>query len=150
MKPRLNTPSLTGNEGFTLIEALVAMFILVVGILAMYTLHVTAINGNATANQITAASEWGSGRIERIFGMDYDDAALQDRTPSDGLAGLDKTDATADHTATSPDGFYTLYWNVADDEPLPHLKTIRVIINRNDRGQAKSVVMNYIKSEFVQ
>jgi prepilin-type N-terminal cleavage/methylation domain-containing protein len=150
MKPRQNTQLLTGHEGFTLIEALVAMFILVVGILAMYTLHVTSIKGNATANQITTASEWGSGRIEQIFGMDYGDAALEDRPPSDGLAGLDKTDATADHTATSPDGFYTLYWNIADDEPLPNLKTIRVIIHRNDRGQTKSVVMNYIKSRFVQ
>lgn len=149
MTPKSINHPLAGAEGFTLIEALVAMFILVVGILAMYTLHVTAINGNATANQITAASEWGSSRIEQIFGMEYTDVALQDRT-GDALAGLDKTDATADHTATSPDKFYTLYWNVADDEPLPHLKTIRLIVKRSDRGQAKSVVMNYIKSEFVQ
>ena len=149
MTPRQQNHPLAGNEGFTLIEALIAMGMLSFAILGMYTMHVTGIKGNATANQITTASEWGSSRIEQIFGMEYDDTALDDSN-GDGLAGLDKTDATVDHTATSPDGFYTLYWNVADDEPLPHLKTIRVIINRNDRGQAKSVVMNYIKSEFVK
>ncbi len=35
---------------------------------------------------------------------------------------------TADHNAVSTYGTYTIFWNVAVDEPIPNTKTIHVIV----------------------
>jgi Tfp pilus assembly protein PilV len=124
------------------------MFILVVALLSLVTMQITGIKGNSTASQISNASNWGSNQIEAIFGMAYDDANLVDKGTI-GTAGLNSTTAaTADGTAVSPDGLYTAWWNVADDVPMDNLKTIRVIINRNDQGQTKAITMDYVKAKF--
>ena len=44
-------------------------------------------------------------------------------------------------------GMYSIYWNVAVDYPLPDIKTINVIVNRQDRGVTKSVTLTYMKSK---
>ena len=75
--------------------------------------------------------------------------ALLDDVAPNGAAGLDETGATADGSDVSPDGFYTIYWNVADELVLPHTKTIRVIILRQDEGVTRSVTMNYLKAEYM-
>ena len=59
--------------------------------------------------------------------------------------GLSDTGANADGTATSPDNNYTIFWNVAVDEPMPNLKTIRVIVTRNYYGLQKQVALDYCK-----
>jgi type IV pilus modification protein PilV len=138
---------LSEQVGFTLIEALVAMVILTIGILSLYTMQVSAILGNSTASQITKAATAGANQLEDIFAMDY--ATLVD-TDNDLINGLyDITDATADGRATTPDG-YTIYWNVAKDEPMPN--TARVVVNvvRTDRGIRKNVEFEYIKALIVK
>ena len=142
---------LAGNEGFTLIEALVAMFILVVAILAMYTMHVTSIRHNAGANGLTVASTWASDRIEQLLLRKYEHAEMKD-TNTDGVAGLDKVGAAADGQATSPDGRYTVSWNVADSLiPNPAkpedstVKTVRVIVQHTTFGMGKQVAFTYYK-----
>jgi len=142
---------LSTHQGFTLVEVLIAMFILAVALLSLVTMQVAGIKGNSKASQISTAAEWGSSQIEAILGRAYDDVLLTDAMigANAGVAGLNNaTVATADHFITSPDGIYTIYWNVADDQPIPNLKTIRVIVNGVDQGQTKSVTMNYIKPKF--
>lgn len=146
------TPAiLAGSEGFTLIEALVAMFILVVAILAMYTMHVTSIRHNAGANSLTVASSWASDRIEQLLLRKYDHAEMME-TNTDGVTGLDKVGAAADWQDTSPDGRYTISWNVADSLiPNPAkpkestVKTIRVIVQHTTFGLGKQVAFTYYK-----
>ncbi|MHB1349584.1 MAG: type IV pilus modification protein PilV [Desulfobulbaceae bacterium] len=145
------------QQGFTLVEVLIAMVILAVGMLTLITMQTTGIKGNAQASHITVASGWASDRIEQIFAMDYDHADLRDdesidntANNQDGTAGLDDaTDATADGKAVSPDGFYTIYWNVADETMMPNTKTIRIIVLRQEQGITKPVVMNYLKAKYM-
>jgi len=63
------------QKGFTLIEAMVAIVILTIGIISLYTMQTTALKGNATANGLTTASTWSGDRIEQILSMEYDDIA---------------------------------------------------------------------------
>ena len=146
------TPAiLAGSEGFTLIEALVAMFILVVAILAMYTMHVTSIRHNAGANSLTVASTWASDRIEQLLLCKYEDPEMIDRI-NKGVAGLDKVGAAADGQATSPDGRYIISWNVVDslipnpaDPDASTVKTVRVIVQHATFGMGKQVAFTYYK-----
>jgi type IV pilus modification protein PilV len=143
----------TEQSGFTLIEAMVAMLILTIGILSLYTMQVSAIQGNSTASQITLAATSGANQLEDIFAMDYD--ALVD-TDGDSAGGLYDTNnplnlanGNADGNATTPDG-YTIYWNVATDLPMPFTKRVVVSVVRSDRGTLKNVQFEYIKAQVVQ
>lgn len=139
------------NEGFTLIETLVAMVILVMGIFALYSMQITSIRYNATASAITTSSTWATDRIEQLLALPYNDPQLVDGAPL-GAAGLNDTTATADGQAVSPDGRYTIFWNVAPFmAPNPGapsystVKALRIIVQHNDLGINKQTVMNYYK-----
>jgi len=66
------------QRGFTLVEALVAILILIVGIVALYTLQIGAIHGNARANSIFQVASLGTNRIEKIFTFENRYAELRD------------------------------------------------------------------------
>lgn len=54
------------QEGFSLVEVLVALTILAVGLLGLAMFQVTAIKGNAIASKWTVATELAQDRIERF------------------------------------------------------------------------------------
>lgn len=159
------------NKGFTLIEVLVAIVVLSIGILSLFALQTAAIGTNQAANQFTIASNWASDRIEILLRRPYDcitglpnchdlDDDNGDGTNQDpdnngidddgGNFGLDNaTPATADGSFTSPDGLYTILWNVAIDTPVPNSKTIRVIVITQDNGMTRTVPMTYIKAKTI-
>ncbi|WP_167505852.1 type IV pilus modification PilV family protein [Desulfosediminicola flagellatus] len=150
-------------QGFTLIETVVAMVILTIGILALYSMQTTSVRFNATASALTTSASWASDRIERLLALDFDDQQLKDDNDAtdlapaingNGAAGLDDTSATVDGRDLSPDGKYVIYWNVADYiTPNPNLlsestlKAIRVIVQRSDSGRTREVVLNYYKQK---
>ena len=156
-----NIKTLSNNDGFTLIEALVAVVIFSIGLVAFFTMQATVIKGNSTASGLTTASTWAADRVELLLATEYDDIADGDGDGTDqdlnydgvdddgGEFGLDDTGAAADGTAVSPNGLYTIFWNVADYvTPVPgsgesYVKAVRVIVQRNDLGFQKNVVLNY-------
>ncbi|MHB8791509.1 MAG: type IV pilus modification PilV family protein [Desulfobulbaceae bacterium] len=144
------------SGGFTLIEVIIALAVLTIGILSVNAMQIVSVRGNYTANRLTTAATWATDRAEILFNLDYDDPLLLDDGGGapDGLAGLDDDDptdpaTTPDGSDVSPDGEYTIYWNVAEDEPLDNLKRIRVIILRNDLGTSKTLTLNHMKSKFM-
>ena len=169
---------LSEQTGFTLIETLVAIMVLTIGILALYTMQLSAIQGNSTAGQITRAATAGANQVEAIFAMDYDDLvdvdgdgtgqdANRDGIDDDGgnfglqdaqccqdgndPAGNPVAGCTqrADGCALGFDG-YAVYWNVAVDQPMPATKRVAVNVVRMDRGTRKAIEFPYIKAEVVQ
>lgn len=74
------------NKGFTLIELLIAMLILSVGLLAVAGLQVTAIQGNASAKWVTAATTLAEEKMEEL--------------KSSGFSGLSNTAWTAPVTVS--------------------------------------------------
>lgn len=155
---------LVSEQGFTLIEVLVAMSVLMVGLLGCWAMQWASISGNSRADHLTLASSWCSTELERISGLAYDDDLLTDTdrdgtgedTDEDGVDdsgrsfGLnDTTDTTADTTITSPDGSYTIYVNVAVDIPAPNLKTVYVHVQDNQNRLSSPVVFKYIKYDII-
>lgn len=127
--------TINNEKGFTLIEALVAMVILVIGILSLYTMQTTSVRGNATAFGLTSAATWATERIERLFTEKYDDI---------------KDDAVGE---TSPDGRYTVTWDVENmltpvpGSPEAYVKSVKVTAVRKDFGVEKRVEMQYYKQK---
>ena len=136
------------NEGgFTLIEVIIAIGILSFGILAVATMQVSAIRGNAVAEWDTEATTWAGDQVENLACLAWDDPLLQD-TDGDGVNGLDDTGfdnngGTAGDGDQAPvvQGRYTIQWNVADNVLIGDTKTVHVIVTWTDHGVAKRVTL---------
>ncbi|WP_321370656.1 prepilin-type N-terminal cleavage/methylation domain-containing protein [uncultured Desulfuromusa sp.] len=152
------TSTCENQNGFTLVELLIALTIFAVGILGVASMQLTSITGNGKANRVTEASTLVADQIETFLSLDYDDAALDD-TDADGTNqdadsdgddddggnfGLDDvTVASADGNAMSIDGNYQLFWNIAVDFPAAGMKTVNVIVD--PPGAGRNVSMSIVK-----
>ncbi len=150
------------NSGFTLIEAIIAMAILSIGIISLYAMQITSIQQNNRASNITIATNWAAEKTEEIINMPYDqlldvDGDGTNQDPNDkgidevggGNFGLDDVTAaeTPDGQQVSPDGNYTIYWNVATDHPIPGNKTVQVNVIDNNQQMKNVLSVQYIKEE---
>lgn len=152
MKTRSWKAAAASQEGFTLIEVLIAIALLTIGIFAAGTMQLSALSGNSQAKQLLHSVVWGGDRLEGLMGKPYDDTELQEKKDkSIVVAGLDYTDVggdTADYSEVVDPNF-TVFWNVADDYPIFGCKTIRVIVRRTDQGIAKTMIMDFVKMNSI-
>jgi len=102
---------ISGKEGFTLIEVMIAILILAVGMMAMALLQVTAIRGGSFANQMTQASILGQDKIEVLKNTDY------------GSISSNSDTVTGGNGVT-----YTRTWTVTNDSPYSGSKTINLTV----------------------
>ena len=68
-KPRF----MTGKAGFTILEVMVAISILAVGLMAIFTAQITSIRGNTNANRQTEAMTLAQDRMEALLALPYED-----------------------------------------------------------------------------
>jgi type IV pilus assembly protein PilV len=119
-----NTKPMT-DEGFTLVEVMIGMAIFFIGFLAIGSLQLTAINGNAGAREATEAATRATDQLETLIALPYDSI----------VGGGPVTD-----------GAYTVSWAVVDDSPLPNTKTITVTVDWEQRGP-RTFQVDYTKTE---
>ena len=118
------------NQGFTLIEVLIAMAIFAVGFLALATLQIKSIKQNASAKMYTEATTMAVESLERLISLPYDHSDLnQGNNP---------------HSMTT--GGYTIEWNVQDDIPVTATKTIVINVTGANR-YAKPITIHFVKGQ---
>jgi type IV pilus assembly protein PilV len=163
-----------GNRGLTLLEVLAAIAILAFGLLAIATMQATSVKGNSQAIGITEAVSLAQDKVEALMRLPYDDPADNDDPLDDNGGGASNgTNQDADDDGVDDDGGnfglddtvdgggnviadesevngrYTLYWNIAVDEPINNVKTIRIIVVWADRGTQKRAVVDFMKSNII-
>jgi prepilin-type N-terminal cleavage/methylation domain-containing protein len=133
------------QEGWTLIEVLVAVVILCVGLLAVGTMQIAAIRGNFMGGNTSIALTLASEKMEDLLNRDYTDAALADSKPANNAnltvittANVDHEEKVSDGGVVGTGGFYRRIWNVADTvtgaSNWPTMKEITIIVTwENDR-----------------
>jgi prepilin-type N-terminal cleavage/methylation domain-containing protein len=133
------------ENGFTLIEIILAMSILSIGLLAVASMQVSAIKGNAFSGASTIGVAWAGDKLEKLMNRTFDHEDLQD-TDDDGDAGLD--DATAETADFPPEVHdnHRIFWNVAEDAPVNNTKTVNVIVTWSDGGLQKRFAIQGIKA----
>jgi len=118
------------EQGFTLIEVLVALFIVVVGILGMIAVTATVMSGNSLAKRMTTASTLAQYKVEELKTTDYDSLA----------------------SSSSPetvDGLYSRSWTVsAADTPAAGMKTIAVTVSFSWQGATRTVTLESIMADI--
>ena len=105
------------QDGFTLIEVLIAVSIFAVGLLAVAAMQTSAIRVNSTAGQITELSTWGIDRLEDLMSRPYNDPLL----------------AAGNHPDPSPPAGFNVNWTVGQDVLTPNTKSITLTIQANGK-----------------
>lgn len=165
------------QQGFTLIEIVVALGVLSFGILSIMLMQVSGIKGNSTANTITTESNWAADRIEQLLNLDYpdpldsdyashllsdrdfdgtgqddDDDGIDDDNDDFGLSDIGTISAGACTPGAADhcvhEGLYDIFWNIAVDHPLANTMTIKVIVIQN-QGKPNKVEFQYIKADII-
>ena len=117
------------DQGFTLIEVLIAMFIFTIGILAVASMQVSALTGNSTADRATIRIVSVQYTLEALIALPYDDPKLE---AAGNFPGTDSDGNT--HQETTADG-YTIRWDVIDDDPLANAKRITMRVTAPNGSQ---------------
>ncbi len=137
------------TSGFTLIEILIAMVIFSIGLLAVAKMQISSIQGNSYSQEVTDATILAKDKVEELMAVNYNNLNFLDDVDGDGNdgGGLDDTGNDADYSL--PIGRYTMSWNVSIGFPIDSTKTLRIIVNWQDRGQTKNVTMDYMKFDQI-
>ena len=119
------------ENGFTLLEVLVAITIFAVGLLAVAALHTSAIKMNSTSNKITNISTLAMDQIEKLSALPYTDSAFDP-------AGNPHQNTMGDYAIT-----YTVtdVWVVIDSVPVSVKKNISITVS----GRGKTENISFIK-----
>jgi Tfp pilus assembly protein PilV len=102
----------SGEAGFTLVEALVAIVVLVFGLLAVTNLMVVAASSNSVANQSTAAVTSATRVMDMIKATSFTDL-----TPGGSLMDVTDIDATTLPCNDPTLAFNSPGWHCNDDIP---------------------------------
>jgi prepilin-type N-terminal cleavage/methylation domain-containing protein len=117
------------NEGFTLVEVMIGMAIFLIGFLAVGSMQIAAINGNAGVREATEAATLATSQLETLIALPFE--SIDDGPPE-------------------TIGAYRVSWEVLDaiESPstvLPNTKTITVTVTWMQRGP-RSFVVTYMKA----
>ena len=115
------------DQGFTLIEVLIALTIFAIGLLAVAAMQTSAITVNSTADQITTRTTWAQDKIEELMALPYTDSQLQE--------------SGSPFQEITPDGIYTVSWTVTDDTLITGTKLITITVT----GRGKTTQVSYVK-----
>ena len=107
------------RSGFTLIEVMIALTILAVGLLALATLQIVSIRGNAFSTEMTYATMLAQSRLEQLRNTPYDSIP-----PTGGTPLTDPLPATA----TSKGIPYTIERTVDNNTPATDMKRITLVV----------------------
>lgn len=111
------------SRGFTLIEIIIAIFILVVALTGLAGVASTVISGNAFSKEITTATTLAQEKIEQLKNTNYQNLADGSDTQS----------------------IYTRTWTIT--LTATHVKTMEVAVQWNHFGNSHDVTLRSIVTE---
>jgi|LGVF01.2.fsa_nt_gb type IV pilus modification protein PilV len=139
--------SIQNQQGFSLVEALIAMVILSIGLLAVALMQVGAMKGNTNALSRSNGLSMAQSVMDTLRTLPFDSSLLTDNGSAlddgrDAGAGFDDTvaDQTNGEVTGSNGQNYTIFWNIVDNDlngdaiiDEKDLKTIRLFVYWNDQ-----------------
>jgi prepilin-type N-terminal cleavage/methylation domain-containing protein len=124
------------RSGFTLIETLIAIVILTMAFLGLYTMIIGTIRGITFNNNRMIATTMALDRMERIKNADYDTVVAANYPPEsyNTIAEYEQFQRTV---------------SILEDNPSPAMKTITVVVSwRNTAGATRNAMLNTIIAQW--
>ncbi len=114
------------EQGFTLLDVIAALALLTVGLLAVASMHVGAIQGNSFAGHVTEGVTWAQDKLEQLMALPYDDLN--------------------DDSSPEQQGLYTIAWTVSNG-PVANTKLITVTVTWQDKGFTRQARLISLKPQ---
>ena len=142
------------NEGFTLIEILIAMAVFAIGILAVLSMQVAAVNTNTTARKVTDNYTWAAQQAEEFMELSFTDPVLNDTggdffSPDQSVDGIDNNaDGQIDEGGET--GYATIAWRVQENPPANGFrsKNITIRMTTMDRKGPRTIHLDFVKLDI--
>jgi type IV pilus modification protein PilV len=139
------------ESGFTLIEVLVAIVILMFGLLAVGTMQISAMRGNFMGGNTSIALSLASQKMEDILIKDFNHADLADSvTGNNGslssISSVDHQEYVSDDGAVGASGFFRRIWNVANEASSTRKSIVVIVTWENNRHR---ISIESIKNQIV-
>ncbi len=115
----------SNNNGFSIIEVLFALSFFAIGILAVSTLALSAINSNASARRLTDATALAEDRLEKLAALPYEDI----------------------QNGSEMDGPYQITWNIIENDMVDKTKTITVTVTCPKGWKDTNVAIRHLISK---
>lgn len=151
-----NTPSkLRSADGFTLIEVMLALAILVIGIVGVFSLQLVTVKGNASAISLSRAVLESAAVVDRIESLDYDDNELDTDTGLDMATLFGSSDAPSFATIITYDvteqSNLKNYFSLQNDSfSGSSCKVVDITSTHRANGQEKTLTNQYFKFDAVK
>ncbi len=114
------------SQGFTLIEIMIAVFLIVVVMMGVISVTAMVIKGNSFSKMMTTATTLAKDKMEQLKNDGYD--AL--------VTGSD-----------TQESIYNRTWTVANDTPAAGMKTVVVTVAWNWQGTSHNAAVRSIIAE---
>jgi len=119
------------QDGFTLVELLIAITIFAIGLLAIAGMQITSIRGNSTANIVTSATAVGEGVLEEILSWDGSTPVFATTPPSPLVWNFGTTGSPASTVSIDGGGTFSATYTVAPDyEGVSNISRIEVTVTQ--------------------
>ncbi|MDY0188168.1 MAG: prepilin-type N-terminal cleavage/methylation domain-containing protein [Syntrophus sp. (in: bacteria)] len=124
------------KQGFTLIEILVAMCLLLIALLALLSLTTTVIKGNYASKMTTMATTLVKDKLEDLKNKSYASVSAS----TSGITSTDYASATGQVSASSTGAYFTRNCTCKLDaaEPNDTMKTVVVTVSWNEGSRSVS------------
>jgi len=130
---------LRNHKGFTLVEIMIAIFILVIALLGLVSVTVMVIKGNSFSKTMTTATTLAKDKMEQLKNLSYDNTSLTGDTSS---AGRQHDDA-----GNPLETIYTRQWWVRKDYPATDMKTITLSVSWSWQDASRQVELKTIMAK---
>ena len=132
---RRELPLQKNGKGFTLVEILIAILLLVIALVGLASVTVSVIKGNDLSRMVTTATTLAKDKMEELKNLSATSAGY---------------DALTSGSQTGLEAIYTRAWTVgavgatAPDNDTTKMKKITVTVTWTWNGQSHSVTLNTI------
>ena len=143
------------QQGYTLIEVLIAMAIFAMGILAVGSMQISAINTNAGSRNSTTVVTYAKDRAEDLMALEYShadlDPALNPHAPAADADGIDNDeDGQIDETGET--GQISIEWNVTEadltGDTINDSKVISVTVIRAVGSSQRRASLDFVRANM--
>ena len=121
------------NTGFTVIELLAALLILMIGVLGLAVLTSVAVQGNDLSDEVSIAAILAREKLEELKRLGYDDLRLKEGTYLDPSNPIE--------SGNYSNSAFNRKWEVFQSSAKANVKTIRVTVSWTNSGE-HSIIMS--------
>jgi type IV pilus assembly protein PilV len=127
------------DQGFTMLELLIAIAILAIGLLGLATLQSTSIQGNRDSKELTTAVFLAEKKMEEMKSAAFNAAPLNIGSSTDINNPMNGSGATG--------GIYYRSWNVQRYLSSNNMKQITVSVSWTISGKSHSIAFDTVVSK---